>query len=52
MTINKEKKMEYIEYILLEVGKGTIESGDSVLIDIALIFIEDLKDTSKEKGDP
>ena len=52
MTISKEKKMEYIEYILLEVGKGTIESGDSVLIDIDLIFIEDLKDTSKEKGDP
>ena len=47
MTISKEKKMEYIAYILLEVGKGTIESGDSVLLDIALIFIEDL-----QKGTP
>ena len=43
MTISEEKKMEYIAYILLEIGKGTIESGDSVLLDIALIFIADLQ---------
>jgi len=47
MTISKEKKMEYIAYILLEVGKGTIETEDSILIDVALIFIEDL-----QKGTP
>ena len=47
MTISKEKKMEYIAYILLEVGNGNIESGDSVLLDIALIFIGDL-----QKGAP
>tara|TARA_Y100001951_G_C11169049_1_gene199191 strand:- start:338 stop:493 length:156 start_codon:yes stop_codon:yes gene_type:complete len=47
MTVSNDKKMEYIAYVLLEVGKGTIESGDSVLLDIALIFIEDL-----QKGTP
>ena len=47
MTLSKDKKIEYIAYILLEVGKGTIESGDSVLLDIALIFIGDL-----QKGTP
>ena len=44
MEITKDKKIEYIAYVLQEVGKGTIETEDSVLIDIALIFIEDLKE--------
>ena len=48
MIISKEKKIEYIVYVLQEVGKGTIETEDSVLIDIALIFINDIK---KETSD-
>jgi len=44
MTISKDKKIEYIAHVLQEIGKGTIETEDSVLIDIALIFIEDLKE--------
>ena len=50
MTISKDKKMEYIAYILLEVGKGTIETEDSVLIDIALIFIEELREKETPNG--
>mgnify|MGYP000173877590 CR=1 FL=1 len=48
MTLSKDKKIEYIAYVLQEVGKGTIDAEDSVLIDIALIFINDIK---KETSD-
>ena len=48
MTLSKDKKIEYIEHVLQEVGKGTIETEDSVLIDIALIFIGDLKEGTSD----
>ena len=48
MTLSKNKKMEYIVYVLQEVGKGTIETEDSVLIDIALIFINDIKEGTSD----
>ena len=54
MILSKDKKIEYIIYVLQEVGKGTIETEDSVLIDIALIFINDIKegtfDRNNERG--
>jgi len=49
MTVSNDKKMEYICYVLQEVGKGTIDAEDSVLIDIALIFIENLKEKPKDE---
>ena len=48
MTLSKDKKIEYIAYVLQEVGKGTIETEDSVLIDIAVIFIGDLKEETSD----
>ena len=46
MTLSKDKKIEYIVHVLQETMNGSIEPEDSVLIEIALIFIEDIK-----KGD-
>ena len=48
MILSNDKKIEYIVYVLQEVGKGTIETGDSVLIDIALIFINDIKERTSD----
>ena len=48
MTVSKDKKIEYIAHVLQEIGKGTIETEDSVLIDIALIFIGDLKEETSD----
>tara|TARA_B100000809_G_scaffold131216_1_gene129014 strand:+ start:1034 stop:1189 length:156 start_codon:yes stop_codon:yes gene_type:complete len=50
MEITKDKKIEYIAYVLQEAGKGIIETEDSVLIDIALIFIEELKEETPNGG--
>ena len=44
MTLSKDKKIEYIVHVLQETMKGSIEPEDSVLVEIALIFIGDLKE--------
>ena len=49
MTLSKDKKIEYIVHVLQETMNGSIEPEDSVLVEIALIFIEDIKEgTSNE----
>ena len=51
MALNKQKKLSYIEQILEEVKNGSIEGKeDSILIDVALDFIEDLIE-GKSDGD-
>ena len=51
MALNKQKKLQYIEQILEEVKNGSVDDKeDSILIEVALDFIEDLKD-GKSDGD-
>ena len=45
MALNKQKKLQYIEQILEEVKNGSVDDKeDSILIEVALDFIEDLKE--------
>ena len=45
MSLNKQKKLQYIEQILEEVKNGSVDDKeDSILIDVALDFVEDLKE--------
>ena len=49
MALNKQKKLSYIEQILEEVKNGSVDDKeDSILIEVALDFIEDLKEGSSE----
>tara|TARA_B000000460_G_C21330606_1_gene312633 strand:- start:166 stop:324 length:159 start_codon:yes stop_codon:yes gene_type:complete len=51
MALNKQKKLQYIKQILEEVMNGSInEQEDSILIEVALDFIEDLKEGSSDGG--
>ena len=51
MALNKQKKLQYIKQILEEVKNGSVDDKeDSILIEVALDFIEDLKD-GKSDGD-
>ena len=44
MALNKQKKLEYIRQILEEVVNDSIDGKeDSILIEVALDFIEDIK---------
>ena len=44
MEISKQKKLEYIRHILQEGIKGSIETEDSILLEVALIFTEDIQE--------
>ena len=45
MALNKQKKLQYIEQILEEVKNGSVDDKeDSILIEVALDFVEDLKE--------
>ena len=49
MALNKQKKLEYIEQILEEVKNGSVDSKeDSILLEVALDFIEDLKEGNSD----
>jgi hypothetical protein len=51
MALNKQKKLQYIEQILEEIKNGAIDDKeDSILIDVALDFINDLKEGSSDGG--
>ena len=51
MALNKQKKLEYIEQILEEVKNGNIDGNeDSILVEVALDFIEDLTKGSSDGG--
>ena len=51
MALNKQKKLQYIEQILDEVKNGTIDGAeDSILVEVALEFINDLKEGSPDGG--
>ncbi len=51
MALNKQKKLEYIEQILEEVQNGSIDNKeDSILLEVALEFISDLKERSLDEG--
>ena len=51
MALNKQKKLEYIRQILEEVVNDSIDGKeDSILIEVALDFIEDLKEGSSDGG--
>ena len=51
MALNKQKKVEYIRQILEEVKNGNIDGNeDSILVDVALDFIEDIKEGSSDGG--
>ena len=44
MSLNKQKKLQYIEQILEEVKNGSIDDKeDSILLEVALAFMDDLK---------
>jgi hypothetical protein len=52
MYLNKNKKLEYIKQILEEIKNGHIDDKeDSVLIDVALDFVEDLKELQEIEDD-
>ena len=45
MALNKQKKLQYIEQILEEIKNGSIDDKeDSILIDVALDFVENIKE--------
>ena len=45
MALNKQKKLQYVEQILEEVKNGSVDDKeDSILIEVALDVIEDLKE--------
>ena len=49
MALNKQKKLEYIRQILEEVVNDSIDGKeDSILIEVALDFIEDIKEGSSD----
>jgi hypothetical protein len=49
MALNKQKKLDYIQQVLEEVKNGHVDDKeDSILIDVALDFIEDLKEGSSD----
>ena len=51
MALNKQKKLQYIEQILEEVKNGNIDGNeDSILVEVALEFINDLKEGSSDGG--
>ena len=51
MALNKQKKLEYIQQILEEVVNDSIDGKeDSILIEVALDFIEDIKGGSDGGG--
>ena len=51
MSLNKQKKLQYIEQLLEEVKNGSVDyKEDSILIEVALDFIEDLKEGSSDGG--
>ena len=51
MALNKQKKLEYIRQILEEVVNDSIDGKeDSILIEVALDFIEDIKEGSSDGG--
>ena len=44
MSLNKQKKLQYIEQILEEIKNGSIDDKeDSILLEVALAFMDDLK---------
>ena len=51
MALNKQKKLEYIEQILEEVKNGSIDDKeDSILLEVALEFVNDIKEGSLDEG--
>ena len=51
MALNKQKKLQYIEQILEEVKNGSVDDKeDSILIEVALDFIEDIKGGGSDGG--
>ena len=51
MALNKQKKLEYIRQILEEVVNDSIDGKeDSILIEVALDFIEDIKGGGSDGG--
>jgi len=46
MQLDTNKKLEYIHHVLVEVMNGGIETEDSVLLEIALMFIENMQKES------
>ena len=52
MALNKQKKLQYVEQILEEVKNGSVDDKeDSILIEVALDFVEDLKGPEGIKDD-
>ncbi len=51
MALNKQKKLQYIEQILEEITNDNIDGKeDSILIEVALDFIEDIKGGGSDGG--
>jgi len=52
MSLNKHKKIEYIRHVLEQVVNDSIDGkDDSILIEVALDFIEDIKGGGSDGGD-
>ena len=52
MSLNKHKKIEYIRHVLEQVVNDSIDGkDDSILIEVALEFIEDIKGGGSDGGD-
>ncbi len=44
MELSDSKKLDYISHVLQEIVKGNIDTEDSVLVEVAIMFINDLKE--------
>jgi hypothetical protein len=52
MALNKQKKLQYIEQILEEITNDNIDGKeDSILLEVALDFVKDLKGPEGVKDD-
>lgn len=52
MPLNNNKKLEYIKQILEEIKNGHVDDKeDSVLIDVALDFVNDLSELQEIAND-
>ena len=52
MALNKQKKLQYIEQILEEITNDNIDGKEgSILLEVALDFVEDLKGSEGIKDD-
>jgi hypothetical protein len=49
--MSKDKKLEYIHHVLKEIIDGAILTEDSILIETAVNFIEDIRNPTENSNE-